>query len=480
MPQRLSIRHRCTVAFAAILCLGTIQVSSAAADPTYGVMNAQGGIYWRSGPDWNTAVAVAGFGFYPDTIIAVHCYQAGAGNVPGSADYMWEQASVVGGSGYGSGWVNEHFINDGQPINQPSPGVPPCAGGSPAPAPAPAPAAGGLVFSIVNADGGVYYRRGPHWSEAIATPGVGVYNGDQVELICGAYGDAVGPYANTAWSKVRNLSRPGIGEGWVNEHFINDGAAANTFVAAETLCGTTSSGGSSSSPPKPGGSLYYSPYNGPEIKVHPVRHLPFTKWTQAPSPATYTADFRVWHPNGGSACPDASASVPADVSSGVFNGRSITTLAAWSIARSAPLLFLQSAAWFSQINYILLIDPGSKEEYDGVNCDDKYRGLYSKLASWLGASGNNRLVVLAGEVTADQGHPVNNHAHAGIQNHLFPPIRNYSKQSIRKQVVVCTYPYMTHEEMWQRFKGKMNDARITLSTCPQGPPSELDPISWNP
>ena len=139
LPQHPSIRQRCTVAFAAILCLGTIQASSAAADPTYGVMNAQGGIYWRSAPDWNAAVAVAGFGFYPDTIIAVHCYQAGAGNVPGSADYMWEQASVVGGSGYGSGWVNEHFINDGQPINQPSPGVPPCVGGSPPPAPVPAP-----------------------------------------------------------------------------------------------------------------------------------------------------------------------------------------------------------------------------------------------------------------------------------------------------------------------------------------------------
>lgn len=108
--------------------------SLAAADPTYPVMNADGGIYWRSQPDWNTPVRVTGFGFYPETTIAVHCYQAGAGNVPGSADYMWEQATVVGGPGYGSGWVNEHFINDGQPINQPSPGVPPC-GSSPPPSP---------------------------------------------------------------------------------------------------------------------------------------------------------------------------------------------------------------------------------------------------------------------------------------------------------------------------------------------------------
>ena len=89
-------------------------------------MNASGGIYWRSAPDWNTAEAVAGNGFYPNTLIAVRCYQSGAGNVPGSADTMWEQATDVGGQGTGSGWINEHFINDGSAINQPSPGVPPC------------------------------------------------------------------------------------------------------------------------------------------------------------------------------------------------------------------------------------------------------------------------------------------------------------------------------------------------------------------
>jgi hypothetical protein len=176
-----------------------VTVASAQADPTYGTINAEGGIYWRSGPDWNTAEAIGGFGFYPDTIIEVHCYQSGAGDVPGSTDSMWEEASDVGGSGYGSGWINEHFINDGQPINQPSPGVSPC-GAAPAPAPTPSPApaptpTGGLVFTVFNAEGGIYYRYGPHWSETTQTPGVGVYDGDQVELICGAFGDAVGPYA---------------------------------------------------------------------------------------------------------------------------------------------------------------------------------------------------------------------------------------------------------------------------------------------
>lgn len=76
--------------------------ATAAADPTFGVMNAAGGIYWRSSPDWNTAEAIAGNGFYADTVIAVHCYQSGAPNVPGSTDSMWEQVTNVGGSGPGT------------------------------------------------------------------------------------------------------------------------------------------------------------------------------------------------------------------------------------------------------------------------------------------------------------------------------------------------------------------------------------------
>lgn len=98
----------------------------------YYVQYADGGVYWRSGPDWNMAAASPGNGFYPGSVIKPTCYQAGAANVPGSADGMWEQASIVSGPGSGSGWINEHFVADGQPINRPSPGVPPCASTPPA------------------------------------------------------------------------------------------------------------------------------------------------------------------------------------------------------------------------------------------------------------------------------------------------------------------------------------------------------------
>jgi hypothetical protein len=102
-------------------------------------MNASGGVYWRSSPDWNTPEPAPGNRVYPGTIIKVSCYQAGAANVPGSADSMWEQATWVSGPGGGSGWINEHFINDGAAINQSSPGAVACSPPPPPPPPPPSP-----------------------------------------------------------------------------------------------------------------------------------------------------------------------------------------------------------------------------------------------------------------------------------------------------------------------------------------------------
>ncbi len=112
---------------------------------TYPVMNAAGGVYWRSGPDWNTAVRITGDGFYPGTTVTVTCFRLGAGNVPGSANRMWEQARWYSGRGTGYGWINEHFIDDGVGINQHSPGAPACSGSGsgpivePPPSPTPGP-----------------------------------------------------------------------------------------------------------------------------------------------------------------------------------------------------------------------------------------------------------------------------------------------------------------------------------------------------
>jgi hypothetical protein len=97
------------------------------------VTNAAGGVYWRSAPDWGTPVATSGNGFYEGTVVRVSCYAAGAGNVPGSSDAMWEQASWAAGPGSGSGWINEHFVDDGAALGEPSPGIGPCSSSPPPP-----------------------------------------------------------------------------------------------------------------------------------------------------------------------------------------------------------------------------------------------------------------------------------------------------------------------------------------------------------
>src|SRR5450759_5355797 len=102
--------HRLVLVIATLAtALGLLLPVSALADPRYEVMNAPEGVYWRSEPNWAAAERISGFGVYNGTIIEVHCYQSGT-TVEGSADTMWEQATDVGGRGYGSGWVNEHFI----------------------------------------------------------------------------------------------------------------------------------------------------------------------------------------------------------------------------------------------------------------------------------------------------------------------------------------------------------------------------------
>jgi hypothetical protein len=118
---------------ASSFALGSMVAPAAAsADPQYSVMNAPEGVYWRSEPNWAAAEKTTGFGVYDGEIVEVHCYQSGTA-VEGSADTMWEYASDVTGPGYGSGWLNEHFINDQRQLDEPSPGVGPCQGAPVAP-----------------------------------------------------------------------------------------------------------------------------------------------------------------------------------------------------------------------------------------------------------------------------------------------------------------------------------------------------------
>jgi hypothetical protein len=400
-----------------------------------------------------------------------HCFTYG--QMIGNVNVWFYVTSPAGITGYyASYWDDSSYRSEAELTAKY--GIPKC--GAPAPPPAtppsdPAPS-GGLVFTIFNADGGIYYRRSPSWGDTAQTPGVGVYNGDRVELICGAYGEAVGPYANTWWSYVRNLTRPSIGDGWVNAHFIDDGAPANQPAAGEPTCGpdVPGSGGGGQSPApggnpgsggggggrslRDGGSLFYSPYNDRKIRYG-------GGWKTVDFSATKVHWQRDWNgcrPNPGNF-------------GGVVGDTRITTVAAWSKPRNLPFALLNAnPGWISQVNYILLFDPGNEDEYNGSRCPSTPTAA-ARLVTWLAQRSSNTLVILAGDVTAQD-------RHAGIQRGLFNKVRDYvrrhPREQIQKQVVVCNYSSMSHEDVWVNFHDKMNDPPIRTGKCPR------NARSWSP
>lgn len=347
-------------------------------------------------------------------------------------------------------------------------------------------AASGPIFTVMNTSeslpDGVYFRNSPHTADTSRITGLGVYKNERVQLQCYATGDAVGAFNDRLWYHVNNVTRPTVSGranvGYLNAHYINDGKNANVVDAGVPKCGAAPV-----PPLSSGGSLYYSPYpsnDGSCIETSRI-HTPSPcgiGWTSAPSPATLTMYDDQWHRKS-----DCTAGYAVPNLSGSANGKLINTLAGWSYGRNGPVMFLEARpAWWSQIHYILLFDPGSLSDYRTGVCDTKYPNKSSVLADWLAQNSANRLVVLAGAVTADYSHPISGFAHAGIQNYLFPAVRSYpiiGGRHIRQQVVVCNYDGMSHPDVWINFKNEMNKPPITLSTCPTAS-GYSHVVSWNP
>jgi hypothetical protein len=241
----------------------------------------------------------------------------------------------------------------------------------------------------------------------------------------------------------------------------------------------SSTGGSGNGGQPSGGSLYYSPYNGPQIKQYYGLFGKQTRWIYAPSPATLTMDDSQWHHKS-----DCTASYAVPNANGVSHGKLLTTLAGWSSGRNGPIMFLYAhPSWYSQVHYILLFDPGNVDDYTTGGCDKQYQNMSYAVLQWLSSDSRNRLVVLAGEVTADYGHPIDGRGHGGIQSVLFSAIKsNPAKDNatLRGHVVVCNYDRMNHEDVWLNFKNEMNKQQpITVSSCPAGP-GYPHPLGWNP
>lgn len=73
----------------------------------------------------------------------------------------------------------------------------------------------GLYYQAVDSDNdpysGIYLRNGTSMSNVDRVYSRYLYYGNTVELICGAWGEAVGPYANRRWHYVYATNGPGGG-----------------------------------------------------------------------------------------------------------------------------------------------------------------------------------------------------------------------------------------------------------------------------
>lgn len=301
------------------------------------------------------------------------------------------------------------------------------------------------IYTVMNTSetppDGVWFRRSPRTSDTDRVTGHGVYRNERVELRCYAWGEAVGSYANRLWYKALNVTRrtnAGVeNSGYLNAHYVNDGMASNQVAPGVPPC---------TAPPTPGGaSVYYSGAGD-------------AGWNYARPYASYimtdngSRGYRDW--SHGNCQSDWADDYPT-----VVGGRTVTTLAGWSLGRLGPIYLLANASMRRNVNYILMFDPGSLSELRGC---DRTVGASSRLATWLRERSSNQLVIMAGAATKPN-------RHQSIQDIYFAPsIRGNS--SITDQVLVCNVenngvPW-SHEDVIRGYAWMINQP--APSRCPSG------------
>ena len=107
--------------------------------------------------------------------------------------------------GSGSGWINEHFINDGSAINQPSPGAPPCSTSTPTP-----PVVPPAPPQTWNETAGSVAHTWTNYTNAGGTQGPSIGSGQTVAIACRLQGFQVADGYELWWNNDGDLSSEGL------------------------------------------------------------------------------------------------------------------------------------------------------------------------------------------------------------------------------------------------------------------------------
>jgi hypothetical protein len=275
-----------------------------------------------------------------------------------------------------------------------------------------------------------------------------IRNGPILELLCQTYGQMVtiGPQQTPVWNRVRlNNGRTG---------YVTNMAIRETTLWFDADLPRCTGGG--------GGSVYFMPRD-------------YTIWNRDPKPPGIVTELGDW--SNGNCGPGSATSFPSMV-----DDTRVTTLSGWSRGRLGPTYAMASlpVEQVRAINYVILFDPGSYEEYFGSGSDDELPSCdlqYDQNAlyrDWLAQRSSNRLLILAGEVTRDAPTASGNVAHRGIQEALFRDIRG---TRLASQVLVCNYNRLDHQGVLRKFKHIVAEPR--RSSCPRAA-NDTFSRGWSP
>jgi hypothetical protein len=250
------------------------------------------------------------------------------------------------------------------------------------------------------------------------------------DLICQTYGERVilGSFVTSIWNKVRT---PAGVVGYLTDAGVNE-TPGTSFDSRIPRCG----GGH-------GGSVYFKPRDWHPADPDANADYVVTRagWSLGDCSAVYGGNY-----------PD------------VIGDRKVTTLAGWSVGRLGPTYIMRynMPRVTASIDSIVLYDPGSWADYFGEGGCDRQFDQSQLYATWLAARPANRLLILAGRVTRDVGHPDGaGRYHQGIQQALFPKIRG---TGLAGQVLVCNYDDLDHVDVLSSFPDVVRGG--PRSTCP--------------
>jgi hypothetical protein len=344
-------------------------------------------------------------------------------------------------------------------------------------------AATGLATTVIDADGGVFSRRTPHWSDTPSIVGQGFYTGNKVTILCGSTkGDPGGPLNNTTWYYTENNS---IDEppSWLNAHYVDTPEGPGQLAPGVSQCANEGE----------------EPVTGPRIQdVQPnspsaVFFIPRAGMHNVDGLTDNSDVLKVeasdWAGSADS-CSDAHVVAQVPVTA--------HTLAGWSNARLGPVYFLAAAnrEQIDRIHTIILFDPGNTSNFkqlspleraknrirhaDGSqNCDFQY-DINGLLANWLASNPSNRLVVMTGrlsEMKTDDADPNSKSNYSGLWHYYFSGIW-HNNNALQGQALVCDYNYLGHTEIMQDYGYII--ASPPADACPAAIEAQHPLTAWRP